>query len=82
MMLSRDQLVFQLYIKNKRHKYWVKLLELSTNDGLVLKVQIYSGTNFTDTESLAKTAPIALHLMEPYLDKGYYLFTRNWYDSV
>ena len=81
MMFSRDQLVFQPYSKNEMHKYWAKLLELSTNDGLVLKIQIYSGTRFTGTESFGKPVPIALHLMEPYLDKGYHLFTSNWYDS-
>ena len=65
MMLWKSQLVFQQYIKNKRRKSWDKVFELCTNDGLVLKVQIYSGTKFIDTKSLGQTEPIALHLMEP-----------------
>ena len=38
------------------------------DDGLVLKIQIYSGTKFTDTKSLGQTGSIALHLMERYLN--------------
>ena len=82
MMLWRGRLVFRKYIKNKRHKYGVKFFELCTDDGLVLKTQIYSGTKFTDTESLGQTGSIVLHLMKPYLNKGYHLFTDNWYNSV
>ena len=52
------------------------------DDGLVMKVQIYSGMKLTDTESLGQTGSIVLHLMERYLDKGYHLFTDNWYNSV
>ena len=72
MMLWRGRLVFRKYIKNKRHRYGVKFFELCTDDGLVLKIQIYSRTKFTDTESLGQTGSIVLHLMKPYLNKGYY----------
>ena len=82
MMLWRGRLVFRQYIKNKRHKYGVKFIELCTDDGLVLKIQIYYGTKFPDTESLGQTGSIILHLMEPYLNKGYHLLTDNWYNSV
>ena len=58
MMLWRGRLVFRQYIKNKRHKYSIKFFELCTDDGLVLKIQIYSGTKFTDTESLGQTGSI------------------------
>ena len=82
MMLLKDRLVFRQYIKNKRHNYGVKFFELCTDDGLVFKIQICSGTKFTDTESLEQTGSIVLHLMEPYLNKDYNLFTDNWYNSV
>ena len=61
MMLWRSRLVFRQYIENKRHKYGVKFFELCTDDGLVLKIQTYSGTKFTDTESLGQTGSIVLH---------------------
>ena len=50
MVLRRDRLMFQQFRKDKRHKYGVKFFELCMNDGLLLKVQIYCGTKFTDTE--------------------------------
>ena len=82
MMLWRSWLVFRQYIKIKRHKYGVKFFELCTDDGLVLKIQIYFGTKFTDTESLGQTGSIVLHHMETHLNKGYRLFIDNWYNSV
>ena len=82
MMLWRGRLVFRQYIKNKRHKYGVKFFELCTNDGFVLKTEIYSGTKFADIQSMGQTAAIVIHLMNPYLDKSYHVFTDNWYNSV
>ena len=64
--------MFLQYIKNKRHKNSIKFFELCTGDGLVLKTQTYSGTKSTDTESLGQTGSTVLHLMEPYLNKGYH----------
>ena len=81
-MLCRGRLVFQQYMKNERHKYGVKFFELRTDNRFMLKDQIHSGTNFTDTESLEQTGSIVLHLMKPYLQKGHHLFTDNWYNSV
>ena len=54
MMLWRGRLVFRQYIKNKRHKYGVKFFELCTDDGLVMKVQIYSGTKLTTLNYLGR----------------------------
>ena len=69
MMLWRGRLVFHQYIKNKRLKYGIKFFELCTNDGFVLKTEIYSGQKFQDPQSLGQTGAVTLHLMEPYLDK-------------
>ena len=82
MMLWRGRLVFRQYIKNKRHKYGVKFFELCTNDGMVVRADIYSGIKFADPESLGQTAAVVLHLMQNYLDKGYHIFADNWYNSV
>jgi len=43
MILWRGRLVFRQYIKNKRHKYGVKLYMLTEPTGLARKVLIYSG---------------------------------------
>ena len=83
MMLWGGRLVFRQYIKNKRHKYGVKFFELCTNDDFVLKTEIYSGTKFADIQSMGQTAAIVIiHLMNPFLNKGYHVFTDNWYNSV
>ena len=82
MMLWRGRLVFRQYIKNKKHKYGIKFFELCTFDGLVLNIEAYSGTKFQDTENLGQTGAIVLHLMSLYFDKGYCLFTNNWYNSI
>ena len=63
--------VFPKHVFHVFHKYGAKFFELCTNDGLVLHIQIYSGIKFTNTESLGQTGSIVLHLMEPYLNKGY-----------
>ena len=41
MMLWLERLNFCQYIKNKRHKCRIKFFELLTNDGFLLKVEIY-----------------------------------------
>ena len=80
MMLWRGRLVLRQYIKNKRHKYGIKFYELCTYDGLVLTA--YGGQGFNDENNLGQTAATVLKLMTPYLDKGYHVFTDNYYNSV
>jgi len=82
MMLWRGRLIFRQYIKNKRHKYGIKFYELCTHDGLVIYADIYSGQGINDENNLGQTAAIVLKLMEPYLQKGYHVFTDNYYNSV
>ncbi|KAI6648410.1 PiggyBac transposable element-derived protein 4 [Oopsacas minuta] len=82
MVLWRGRLVFRQYIKNKRHKYGIKLFQLCESDGIVLRVAIYSGESFFDEHMIGQTGAIVLHLMRDYLDKGYCVFTDNYYTSV
>ena len=69
------------YIKNKRHKYGSKFFELCESKGIVLKVSIYSGEGYEDPNNLGQTGAIVLHL-EGYLDKGYSVYTDNYYNSI
>lgn len=78
MMLWRGLLLFWQYIKNKRHKYGINFF----HDGLVLSAEIYGGQRTNDENNLGQTAAIVLKLMEPYLQKGYHVYTDNFYDSV
>ena len=82
MMLWRGRLLFRQYIKNKRHKYGIKDYELCTSDGLILRASKYSGQSFDDDQSLGQSGAIVLNLMHDFLDKGYHLFTDNYYNSV
>lgn len=82
MVLWRGRLLFRQYIKNKRHKYGVKLYELCESDGMVIKILIYSGTSVDDDLHLGQSAAVVLHLISDFLDKGHVLYTDNYYNSV
>ncbi|XP_067136002.1 piggyBac transposable element-derived protein 4-like [Centruroides vittatus] len=82
MMLWRGRLHFRQYIKNKKHKYGVKLYELCESDGIVMKISIYSGKSEGIDSNLGHTNDVVLHLLEDYLDKGYTVYMDNFYNSV
>ena len=42
----------------------------------------YSGQSFDDDQSFGQCGAIVLNLMHDFLDKGYHLFTGNYYNSV
>ena len=44
-----------------------------SHDGFILRVSMHD---------LGKTAGVVIHLMNDFLDKGYSLFTDNYYNSV
>ena len=71
-------MVSALDIPTVHQKYAIKFYELCIHDALVLSAVIYGGQGFSD----GQTAAIALKLMELYLEKGYYVFTDNYYNSV
>ena len=82
MMLWCGRLVFQRYIKNKRHKYSIKFYELCTQDGLLLTAEAYGGQGFNDDNNHGQTAATVLKLMTQFLNNGYHVFTDNYYNSV
>lgn len=41
-VLWRIRLLFRQWIKNKRHKYWIKLYVPAEPDGTLVKYQIYA----------------------------------------
>lgn len=82
MMLWRGRLFFRQYIKNKKHKYGIKLYELCESDGLVMKIKIYSGKSEETDNNVGHTTSVVLHLLEDYLDKGYKVYMDNFYNSV
>ena len=81
MMLWRGRLVLRQCIKDKRHKYRIKLYELCESDGVVMKVRVYSGESVVDPNLLGQTGAVVLDLMEQFLGQGYCLYTDNYYNS-
>ncbi|XP_031769579.1 piggyBac transposable element-derived protein 4-like [Galleria mellonella] len=79
-VLWRGRLQFRQYIKNKRHKYGVKLYILAESDGTVLKFQIYGGAG-DDTSGIGHTQKIVLKLLEEKLDSGHSVYMDNYYNS-
>ncbi|XP_018397169.1 PREDICTED: piggyBac transposable element-derived protein 4-like [Cyphomyrmex costatus] len=81
-MLWRGRLHFRQYIKNKKHKYGIKLYELCESDGLVMKIKIYCGKSEETANNVGHTTDVVLHLLEDYLDKGYTVYMDNFYNSI
>ncbi|XP_045769865.1 piggyBac transposable element-derived protein 4-like isoform X1 [Maniola jurtina] len=85
LLLFRGRLHFRQYIKSKKARYGIKFYELTTHDGYVLNIKMYSGKeaieeNTSETES--KTEKLVLRLMRPYLLRGHHIFMDNFYNSV
>lgn len=80
MMLWRGRLVFRQYIKNKKHKYGIKLYALTEPDGTVIKFSVYTGT-LDEYGGRGHASKVVMHLMEEKLDAGHALFMDNYYNS-
>lgn len=81
MVLWRGRLQFRQYIKNKRHKYGIKLYMLTEPNGLVLKFRVYEGSS--DVYSgVGHTQKVVLHLLQEKLGNGHAVYLDNYYNSV
>lgn len=78
----RGRLSFRQYIKNKSHKYGLKLYVLTTHDGFVLNFVVYTGKGTLATGESTHTEQVVKQLMKNYLDQGYWLYMDNFYNSV
>ena len=73
---------------NKPVKYGIKAFTLADgNHGYLLDALIYTGGDTlqeasSQYEDLPQPARVVLHLMEPYLDKGYHVYTDRYYTSI
>lgn len=80
MVLWRGRLQFRQYIKNKRHKYGIKLYMLTEPNGIILNFAIYTGS-LDDFGGKGHASKIVLHLMEGKLDSGHSVYLDNFYNS-
>lgn len=81
MVLWRGRLQFRQYIKNKKHKYGLKLYLLTEPNGMVLRCLLYTGAA-DDLGGKGHAANIVLALMEGKLGKGYSIYMDNFYNST
>ncbi|KAJ8953298.1 hypothetical protein NQ314_007377 [Rhamnusium bicolor] len=63
-----------------KSRYGIKFFELTTSDGYLLNLEMYSGAVTDDSEN-SKTEAVVLRLMKLYLNKGHELFMDNYYNS-
>nr|XP_023028663.1 piggyBac transposable element-derived protein 4-like [Leptinotarsa decemlineata] len=80
MLLWRGRLVFRQYLKNKRHKYGIKLYMPTESDGLVMNLMVYTG-QADEYGGLGHAEKVVLNLMNHYLNAGHALYMDNFYNS-
>lgn len=80
MILWKGRLVFRQYIKNKRHKYGIKLYMLTEPDGLVLNFLVYSG-QLDELGGKGHAQKVVLELLRGKLSNGHSLYMDNFYNS-
>jgi hypothetical protein len=80
MILWRGRLSFRQYIKNKRHKYGIKLYVLTEPDGTILKFAVYT-RQLDDHGGKSHAANVILSLMKDYLDVGHSIYMDNYYNT-
>lgn len=74
------RLVFPQYIKNKSHRYGIKIFKLCAKDYYTLQ---YSVCAVKEVERQTDVSyNIVLKLIEPYLNFGRTIYVDNWYSSV
>ncbi|CAG5030355.1 unnamed protein product [Parnassius apollo] len=81
MVLWRGRLRFKQYVKNKRHKYGIKLYMLTEPDGLILKFRVYAGSQDHDVAGKGHAEKVVMQLMEEKLHNGHSLYMDNYYNS-
>ncbi|KAJ8927090.1 hypothetical protein NQ314_020485 [Rhamnusium bicolor] len=80
MVLWRGRLIFRQYIKNKRHKYGIKLYMLTEPNGIVLNSMVYTGA-LDDSGEKGHTKKVVLNLLKDYFGSGHSVYMDNFYNS-
>ncbi|PZC85109.1 hypothetical protein B5X24_HaOG202873 [Helicoverpa armigera] len=77
----RGRLQFRQYIKNKTHKYGVKLYKLCTIDGFTCNMIVYTGKG-QDGREKDHGMKTVLKLLQNLDNNGRIIITDNFYNSV
>lgn len=78
----RGRLGFRQYIKNKRHKFGIKVYKLCIKHGYTYNFSVYYGKSNPTNQSLSCTEQVVFDLMGTLLDSGRTLYVDNYYTSV
>ena len=76
------------YIPSKPKKYGIKAFTMADSDhGYLLNILVYTGADtLVDADQCYSLQPqparVVLHLLSPYLDKGYHVYTDRYYTSL
>lgn len=81
MVLWRGRLSFRQFIKNKRHKYGIKLYMLTEPDGLILKFRVYAGGKDIEVTGKGHAEKVVMELLQGKLNNGHELYMDNFYNS-
>ncbi|XP_013140775.1 PREDICTED: piggyBac transposable element-derived protein 4-like [Papilio polytes] len=80
MVLLRGRLLLREIIKNKTHKYGIKVYSLAEQDGTIVKFHVQTGGNI-ETADQNDASNIVLKLLEERMDCGHHLYLDNYYNS-
>lgn len=73
-------LIFRQYIRNKRHKYGIKLFKLCTDKGFPWNIIVYCGKSKTNEKDVSEK--VVIDLAEKLLKKGRTIYTDYYYTSI
>lgn len=74
------RLLFKQYIKNKSHKYGVKIFKLCVPPCYTLAMKVYAGKEAD--QNISVSAKVVIDLAAEYLNFGRTMYVDNWYSSV
>lgn len=79
----KGRLSYRQYIPLKRSRFGIKLYELSTSEGYVLNVILYTGKGtVSDDKGNGHSYQIVMKLLKNYFGKGHALYMDNFYNSI
>lgn len=81
MIAWKGRLKFRQYIKNKAHKYGIKLYKLCTPEGYTYSIIVYTGKD-DEKSGAGHGHDIVLRLTNNLLEEGRTLIADNFYTSV
>ncbi|XP_046970772.1 piggyBac transposable element-derived protein 4-like [Vanessa cardui] len=82
LILWTGRLRFRQYMKNKVHKYGIKLYMLAENNGICMKIHLYAGAQDNVVGGRDHVKKVLRLLTQNYLNVGHSIYVNNFYASV